>query len=150
MEIRPASPHADLPPELQAELERNTSNACVGQILLSDSERARVWFIRLKPGERLGFHRHVLDYFWTALTPGTARSHINGGPATQASYTAGQTQHLTFGAGESMIHDLENVGETDLIFVTVEHLQSANAPLPLPAGVVPRGLGAGVLAGVLA
>jgi hypothetical protein len=143
MANEPVSSHADL--QLQAELQRNELNACVGQILLSESERARVWFIKLKPGERLGFHRHVLDYFWTALTPGTAKSHINGGPAKLASYTAGQTQHLTFGAGESMIHDLENVGSTDLIFVTVEYLQSANKPLSLPAGVAPRGLEAGVM-----
>jgi hypothetical protein len=30
-----------------------------------------------------------------------------------------------------MIHDLENVGETDLLFTTVEFLDSPNAPLPL-------------------
>src|ERR1700712_14732 len=100
----PISNYADL--QLQPELQRNEFNACVGQILLSESARARVWFIKLKPGERLGFHRHVLDYFWTALTSGTARSHINGGPAKLASYSAGQTQHLPFEAGEAMIHGL--------------------------------------------
>lgn len=131
---------------LGAELARNAFNPCVGTVLLSQSERARVWFIRLEPGERIGFHRHVLDYFWTALTAGRAVSHINGGPPTEAHYQAGQTRHLSFGPGEFMLHDLHNVGDTPLLFVTVEHLESANPPLPLPDSVKPRGLDAGMLA----
>jgi hypothetical protein len=131
---------------LKDELVRNEFNPCVGQILLSQSERARVWFIRLEPGERIGFHRHVLDYFWTALTAGTAQSRINGGPPKASQYFAGQTSHLTFKRGEFMLHDLENTGSTPLIFVTVEHLESANDPLPLPPAVTPRGLDAGALA----
>lgn len=127
-----------LSPELRREFETNRMNPCVGSVLLSQSERARVWYIKLRPGERIGFHRHVLDYFWTVLTDGESISHINGGPPTRAAYKAGQTKHLTFGPGEFMLHDLENVGSTDLVFVTVEHLESANAPLPLPDGVIPQ------------
>jgi quercetin dioxygenase-like cupin family protein len=129
-----------LPADLRDEFDRQTHNPCVGQVLLSEGPRARVWYIRLKPGERLGFHRHVLDYFWTALTAGEAVSHIQGGPPKGARYAAGETRHLRFGPGESMIHDLQNVGSTDLVFVTVEHVESANAPLPIPPGVHPRGL----------
>ena len=33
-----------------------------------------------------------------------------------------------------MIHDLENTGEEDLVFTTVEYLTSANEPLPLAVG----------------
>ncbi|MCF3934514.1 hypothetical protein L1787_13980 [Acuticoccus sp. M5D2P5] len=128
---------APLPPELAHELERNEFNPCVGHVLLSESERARVWYIHLKPGERIGFHRHVLDYFWTALTPGKAVSRINGGPPVETEYSAGMTEHISFAPGDFMIHDLENTGETDLVFNTVEHLESANRPLPLPDGVVP-------------
>lgn len=129
-----------LTPEMQAEFERAATNPCVGTQLLSESDRARVWYIRLRPGERLGFHRHVLDYFWTALSEGEAVSHVEGGPPTRGRYKPGQTSHLTFGPGESMTHDLENVGSTDLIFMTVEHLRSANQPLPLPPGTKPAGL----------
>ena len=39
-----------------------------------------------------------------------------------------------------MLHDLHNVGDTPLVFVTVEHLESANEPLPLPDSVRPRGI----------
>ncbi|QJP14241.1 hypothetical protein G3545_11625 [Starkeya sp. ORNL1] len=134
----------ELSDALQQELARNAFNPCVGHILLSESERARVWFIRLAPGERIGFHRHVLDYFWTALTAGVAVSHINGGPPKRAEYFAGETRHMSFARGEYMLHDLHNVGSQDLLFITVEHLPSANDPLPLPADVVPQGLPAGV------
>ena len=37
--------------------------------------------------------------------------------------------------GEYKVHDLENIGEKDLVFMTVEFLNSANKPLPLPQSV---------------
>ena len=60
------------PPAIAAEFEREKQNpnGCVGSTLLSESEKVRVWIIRLAPGERIGFHRHVLDYFWTAVSGG--------------------------------------------------------------------------------
>jgi hypothetical protein len=54
------------------EFATNEYNPRVGTRLLSTSERVHVWEIRLNPGERIGFHRHVLDSFWTAITPGKA------------------------------------------------------------------------------
>ncbi len=85
-----------------------------------------------EPGERIGFHRHVLDYFWTAVTPGKAISHQADGTTVVAEYVAGQTSHHRYGPGEHKVHDLENVGDTALVFTTVEFLDSANAPLPVP------------------
>jgi len=112
--------------------EREAPNGCVGSELLSESDRVRVWMIRLKPGERFGFHRHVLDYFWSALTPGRGRQHLQDGSTVEHSYQAGETRHETYAAGEYKVHDLENIGDADLVFSTVEFLDSANAPLPVP------------------
>ena len=55
------------PAALKTEFAREAEkpNGCVGSELLSETEKLRVWTIRLKPGERIGFHRHVLNYFWT-------------------------------------------------------------------------------------
>lgn len=50
---------------------------------------------------------------------------------SERDYQAGDTKHLAFGPGEFMIHDLENIGSTDLLFTTVEFLDSRNAPLPI-------------------
>ena len=111
--------------------ERDQPNGCVGSELLSESDRVRVWTICLRPGERLGFHRHVLDYFWSALTSGRGRQHLQDGSTVEYSYAAGETRHETYPLGEFKVHDLENVGESDLVFAAVEFLDSANAPLPV-------------------
>lgn len=118
-------------PELRAELAAAGTNGRVGNRLVSESKRVRVWSIALKPGERLGFHTHVLDYFWTAVTAGRGRSHNNTGAISELDYEAGDTKHLSFGEGQFMIHDLENIGTTDLLFTTVEFLDSRNSPLPI-------------------
>ena len=120
--------------DIRADFAANAHNPCVGTRLLSEDARVRVWEIRLRPGERIGFHRHVLDYFWTAVTPGCARSHNQGGPSVETVYAAGDTKHHVYGPGEYKVHDLENIGSTELVFTTVEFLQSANAPLSLPNG----------------
>ena len=112
--------------------ETKTPNGCVGQRLISETDKVRVWRIHLKPGERCGFHRHVLDYFWSAATSGRGRQHFNDGETREYTYAAGETRHETYGPGEYKVHDLENIGDTDLIFVTVEFLNSANKPLVIP------------------
>ena len=43
--------------------------------------------------------------------------------------------HLTYKKGEYLLHSVENIGDTDLLFTTVEYLNSANEPLPVPDGV---------------
>ena len=122
---------AALRQEFQRESER--PNGCVGSELLSETDTMRVWTIRLKPGERIGFHRHVLNYFWTAVTPCRGRQHLMDGTTVEYSYFAGETRHETYRAGEFKVHDLENLGEEDMIFMTVESIAgSANKPLPVP------------------
>jgi mannose-6-phosphate isomerase-like protein (cupin superfamily) len=122
---------ANWSPELRSELETHASNPLVGTRLLLEDARSRVWEIRLAPGERLAFHRHVLDYFWTCVSGGEAISHDGEGNVNTRSYAVSETRALTFGQGQSMIHDLVNAGNEDIVFTTVEFLHSANAPLPL-------------------
>ncbi|GEO17484.1 hypothetical protein MAE02_51800 [Microvirga aerophila] len=50
----------------------------------------------------------------------------------EATYVVGQTCHLAYGSGEFKVHDLENIGDTELVFTTVGFPGSANSPLPLP------------------
>jgi beta-alanine degradation protein BauB len=125
--------------EISAEYarERERPNGCVGTRLLSETERARVWEVRLAPGERLGFHRHVLDYFWTCVTGGRARAHHDG-KIVEYTYEPGETRHESHAAGDYKVHDIENTGEKEIVFVTVEFLDSANEPLPVPDTRRPR------------
>lgn len=116
---------------LRAELSNAGRNGQVGSVLVSETDLFRIWLITLAPGERLAFHTHVLTYFWVATSPGLARSRYADGRTVEMAYSIGQTQHMSFAAGESMTHDLENIGQTILTFTTVEDKRSANAPLPL-------------------
>jgi hypothetical protein len=111
------------------ELEHAGRNGQVGSRVVSETERLRVWLIEMQPGERLPFHTHVLDYFWTATTPGKARSRYADGKVVEADYAKGDTMHFQFAKGEAMTHDLENIGDDVLCFTTVEFLDSENRPL---------------------
>lgn len=121
-------------PEFLEELQTAHSNGRIGTRLLSECDVARIWEVRLKPGQRLSFHRHVLNYFWTVLTAGIAHSRTADGSTKEIEYFRGDTENLRYQSGEGMTHDLENVGTKDLLFITVEFLDSENSPLPLPSG----------------
>jgi beta-alanine degradation protein BauB len=124
---------AALKQEFKSESER--PNGCVGSELLSETDKVRVWTIRLKPGDRFGFHRHVLNYFWTSVNGGRGRQHLMDGSTVDYDYAPGETRHEIYGPGEFKVHDLENLGDKEMIFNTIEFLDSANKPLPVPEGV---------------
>ena len=128
------------PADIAAEFAReaNNPNPCVGSTLLSENERTRVWIIRLAAGERIGFHRHVLDYFWTCISGGRARQYVHDGTVVEFTYAPGETRHETYAKGEFKVHDLANLSDHEIVFMTVEFKDSANEPMPLPAGVRPQ------------
>src|SRR5579862_3045275 len=128
------------PADIAADFARESKNPnpCVGTTLLSENERTRVWIIRLAPGERTGFHRHVLDYFWTSISGGRGRQHMQDGTTLECSYEPGETRHENYGKGEFKVHDLENLADKEMIFMTVEFKDSANKPMALPEGVRPQ------------
>ena len=124
MKEKAANSHVNIEwsPALKQEFARESAqpNGCVGSELLSETDKMRVWTIRLKPGERIGFHRHVLNYFWTSVTGGRGRQHLMDGTTIEYSYYPGETRHETYGPGEFKVHDLENLGDQDMVFMTVE------------------------------
>lgn len=113
------------------ELDANHDNGHVGNRLISETDHVRVWHLNIPPRVRFGFHAYVLNYLWTALADGSSRSHYPNGSIRDVTYKAGDTKHLSFAAGDGMQHDLENTGDTELVFVTVEYKDRPNAPLPL-------------------
>lgn len=123
---------SDWPEALQRDIEENEYNGCVGSVLVSETDKVRVWHLHIPAGKRCNFHRHVLNYFWTAHAAGRARNYYEDGSTRDTSHYAGETRHLNFGAGEHMLHSVENIGDTDLLFTTVEFLDSPNEPLEVP------------------
>jgi anti-sigma factor ChrR (cupin superfamily) len=129
------NPRIHWPQELQDDLEANRFNGCVGSVLVSETDRVRVWHLRLPPGKRCAFHRHVLDYFWTCHTYGSARGYYEDGRIVDVNHFPGDTKHLHYGLGEYLLHSVENIGDTELLFTTVEFKQSPNPPLPIPDSI---------------
>jgi beta-alanine degradation protein BauB len=126
------APFADWPQGLREEMDNSRENGIVGSVLVSETDRVRVWHLEIPAGKRCTFHRHVLDYFWTCHSHGVARGYFEDGRIADTTHFPGDTRHLNFGPGESMIHSVENIGDTHLLFTTVEFLDSPNAPLPIP------------------
>jgi hypothetical protein len=118
----PIAASDDFSPQLKQEMIKNEFNGCVGTKLVSETESLRIWHLVLKPNERMPFHRHVNPYFWTVHSNGFARNYDSSGNVTDVEYNIGDTQHYEFDGPDYMLHSIQNIGETTLIFTTVEFL----------------------------
>lgn len=122
----PAPPGFD--PEMTADFLANQTSRRVGTKLVLETETMLIWHLRLAPGERLGFHRHDRPYFWSIVTDGKARSRYDDGRVADRTYVAGDTSDFPNLTPETaFVHDIENIGETELVFVTVEFKTGAGA-----------------------
>jgi oxalate decarboxylase/phosphoglucose isomerase-like protein (cupin superfamily) len=110
------------PDDYRDELDQAPDNLEVGTAVWFENDRIRVWEVRLEPGERGPFHAHTNDYFWTVVDPGLGLQRLADGTYAVRAYQLGETRYLPNTAEQPLIHDLENVGETTLRFVTVELL----------------------------
>lgn len=104
------------------ELAAAPSNHDVGTTLWFENERIRVWEILLQPGERGAFHSHVTNYFWTVVGGSRGLQRFADGTFIVRDYLVGETKYLEHTPETALIHDLENVGDSPLRFVTVELL----------------------------
>lgn len=126
---------AHWPAGLHAEMLSNLDNGCVGSLLASETNTLRVWHLRIAPGKRCRFHRHVNRYLWTALVAGSARGYFSSGEIRDVVHYQGETKYFDYGEGDQMVHSVENTGDTELIFATVEFLEGPNTPLPVPDSI---------------
>jgi hypothetical protein len=108
--------------EFSKELEAAPDNTDVGTRVWFENDRIRVWEIRLAPGERAPFHHHTRRYFWTAVEDSVGKQRTPDGTYRVREYRVGDTMYLEQSPDEQMIHDLENIGDTEMRFVTVELL----------------------------
>jgi len=115
---------ASWPADLKADLDADDASNEVGDRLVYENDRYKVWHIHLPAGERLPFHKHVRPYFWTVLSTGKSRSYYHDGTVVEAVYEIGGTTDFPDLSEENyFIHNLENIGDTTLIFTTVEFLK---------------------------
>lgn len=118
--------------EIKREFQTNKYNGAIGSDFVFENDSVRVWLMTLQPGETMPVHRHVLTYFWTAITPGRFLQRTYDGTTYESEYEAGLTHFYDVGHGEFALHNLENVGDTTMIFCAVElKKESVNVPLSL-------------------
>lgn len=108
------------PGEFQEELAAAPENHRIGTSLWFENDHVRVFEVRLQPGERGPFHVHDRTYFWTVVDAGRGLQRFADGTFVVRDYALGETKYLVHSREDPLIHDLENVGDTTLRFVTVE------------------------------
>ena len=107
--------------ELKVSLRNQQENSQVGEKLILETEDFNVWSIKLPKGASLPFHRHSKPYFYTAINPGKSRSYYNDGSIKEIEYEANDIKYFNdLSEDNFFIHNLENIGETTLVFTTVE------------------------------
>jgi beta-alanine degradation protein BauB len=110
------------PAEFSGELETAPCNKELGTSVWFENDRIRVWEVLLEPGERGAFHSHTTNYFWTVVEGSQGKQRYSDGTFVVRDYLVGETKYLEHSEEDYLIHDLENVGDTRLRFVTVELL----------------------------
>ena len=110
------------PSDYALELEKASENLELGTTLWFENHRIRVWEVHLEPGERGPFHTHQTNYFWTVVDGSLGLQRFADGSYVTRRYTPGETKYLEHTTSSPLVHDLENVGDSTLRFVTVELL----------------------------
>jgi hypothetical protein len=110
------------PDEFLSELEAASENKQLGTSVWFENDRIRVWEVLLEPGERGEFHAHTTNYFWTVVEGSRGLQRFSDGTFVVRDYVVGETKYLEHSPQDFLIHDLENVGDSRLRFVTVELL----------------------------
>ena len=106
--------------DFAAELEAAQGNREIGTSLWFENDHVRVFEVRLEPGQRGPFHVHDRTYFWTVVEPGRGLQRFVDGTYVIRDYGLGDTKYLVHSRDDPLVHDLENVGDSTLRFVTVE------------------------------
>lgn len=108
------------PAEYRDELAAAPANHEIGTALLFENDAVRIFEIRLSPGQRGAFHVHDRDYFWTVVADGRGKQRLADGTWAIRRYRSGDTKFLHHTPEQALVHDLENIGDSELRFVTVE------------------------------
>lgn len=103
------------------EIAAGRDNDRIGTRVVLAEAGMRVWHLILRPGETIPAHRHDRPYLWTVLTDGKGLARYGDGRIVEHDYKAGETKCFPdLSPDTAFVHDLTNIGTTQLTFVTVE------------------------------
>ncbi|MEM9141575.1 MAG: hypothetical protein AAGA86_01220 [Bacteroidota bacterium] len=120
-QLNPIGDYTNWHNESLCELEEADYSDALGNHLLFQNDKIRVWEIRLNPKERLPFRVFRHNYCWSCSTGGLAISrNINGGVVFY-SYEEEDIGHVEL-QGEFEVFDFQNIGFQKLIVHIMEYL----------------------------
>lgn len=108
--------------EFASELATVATQTRIGDEVWYEDSEVRVWSISMEPGGRVPFHCHTGTYFWACTDGGSGRQHFFDGTLHWFDFRRGDVDFLDITPDAPVIHDLENVGETQIRFLAVELL----------------------------
>jgi len=88
--------------------------------VLLDNDKVKVLEFRVKPGEKTGIHSHPGEYILYTLTGGTMKTTLEDGEVSERTTKPGETSW-----NKAVIHDNENIGETEIRALVIEIKASA-------------------------
>jgi mannose-6-phosphate isomerase-like protein (cupin superfamily) len=106
--------------EFAQEFSVASDNHEIGTALWLENDHVKVFESKLEPGKRAPFHVHDRTYFWTVVDAGRGLQRFADGTYVVHDYEVGESKYLQHSPDAPLIHDLENVGDTTLRFITVE------------------------------
>jgi len=102
----------------------------LGDRLIFEDERYKLWDLDLAPGERIPFRRHNADYGWVCPTGGLALSRYGHGKIDMIKLEPGDTQFFQY-RGKRYVNDLENIGEHPIRINILEYKSTYDVKIPI-------------------
>jgi len=130
LELNPAHDFTKWEDKYVKELHMTEFNESLGNLLLFEDETIRLWNLRLGAGERIPFLRHNKNYSWISETNAVLKSRFGNGRISLIRINEGDTEYFE-NSGKNFINDLENLGDTPVIFKVLEYKQKFHDLLPI-------------------
>ncbi len=121
VELNPPGNYDSWDPVKLDELQDERCLKTLGQRLFFENETMRFWEIRLKPEERLLFHKRSQFYSWTCCTDGLVISRYKNGQVNLFRFDKDETKYWDLGEPDT-VADLENIGEATFVLHMIEYL----------------------------
>jgi len=128
IELNPPGNYDSWDSEKLNELQNVCCIKTLGQRLFFENETMRFWEIRLKPKERLRFHKRSQFYSWTCCTDGLVISRYKNGQVNMLRFNKDETKYWDLGE-PGTVADLENIGEATFVLHMIEYIaEETKAP----------------------
>ena len=106
----------------QTELKAAEFSNELGQKVLYEDDKIRLWLIQLQPKERMGFRKINSDFRAMSQVDGFAVSHRSSGEILLVQCKKGDMFRYNKIHQEEQVWDLENIGNDPLELVIIEYL----------------------------